>query len=66
MAALLRQANAKIMEGEEAKKTVAEYQELVKKQEEVIESTKENRENVGLGKIVWCSWASWWNGTKWC
>lgn len=35
------------MEGEEAKKTVIEYQQLVKKQEEVIESTKENRENVG-------------------
>ena len=31
------------MEGEEAKKTVAEYQELVKKQEEVIESTKEKK-----------------------
>lgn len=51
MAALLRQANAKIMEGEEAKKTVVEYQELVKKQEEVIESTKENRENVGMGRL---------------
>ncbi|CBK19737.2 uncharacterized protein [Blastocystis hominis] len=46
MAVLLRQANAKIMEGEEAKKTIAEYQELVKKQEEVIASTKENRENL--------------------
>ena len=55
MAVLLRQANAKIMEGEEAKKTIAEYQELVKKQEEVIASTKENRENVGQGTFVWCS-----------
>ena len=40
------------MEGEEAKKTIAEYQELVKKQEEVIASTKENRENVGQRTFV--------------
>ena len=45
---MMKQLNLKAKEGEEMKGIVEQYRELLKKQEEIIDSTKKSRDRVPL------------------
>lgn len=51
MSTMMKQLNLKAKEGEEMKRIVGEYRELLKKQEEIINSTKKSRDRVP--GLVW-------------